>query len=163
MQEVIMTVGIPACGKTTHALNWLKESPKDRARVNRDDIRAMIGDSSQHNSSTEFEGLVTNVQDQILWQHLKSGRSVIIDNTHLHPKYFEQITEQIQNFANQFNVVLGLKVVVLDVDYDTCIARNSNRDRVVPERIIYKMYDNFKRIKTYIAINYRNIVVIRPK
>ena len=43
MIEILYTVGLPASGKTTYARQWVQEDPKHRVRINRDDIRRMLG------------------------------------------------------------------------------------------------------------------------
>jgi predicted kinase len=163
MLEVVMTSGIPGCGKTTFAQKWLEASPTTRARANRDDIRAMIGAASQHNSTPEFEKLVGAILFKTIWEELKNGRDVIVDNTHMQPKYFFQMHELLQDFANQFKKHVRLTVEVLDVDYDVCLARNAARTRVVPEHVISKMHDNFKKIKKFIADNYASPTIIHPQ
>ena len=44
MTNLIITRGLPGCGKTTYARAWVAEDREHRARVNRDDIRAMLED-----------------------------------------------------------------------------------------------------------------------
>ena len=39
MITLLLTRGLPASGKTTFARAWVAESPTDRARINRDDLR----------------------------------------------------------------------------------------------------------------------------
>lgn len=164
MLNVVMTVGIPGCGKTTFAKEWLAKSPATRARANRDDIRAMIAAPNQHNGSgaDDFEKLVTMIQFKTIWEELKAARNIIVDNTHLQPKYFMQMREFLQDFANQFNQPVTLSVEVLDVDYDVCLARNNARDRVVPEHVVSRMYDSFVKIKKYVKENYSSPVIIHP-
>jgi predicted kinase len=161
MIDVVMTCGVPGCGKTTFAQEWLKKDPTNRSRANRDDIRALIGHSSQHNGAVEFEKLVTEVQDKTIWAGMKAGRSVIVDNTHLQMKYYLNMEILLQDFANQFNVPVRLLVEVLDVDYNTCLARNNARDRVVPEDVVSRMYDKFKKIKPLIK-KYEKPQIIHP-
>jgi predicted kinase len=43
MSKLFITVGLPASGKSTYSKKWVEESPKTRVRVNRDDIRRMLG------------------------------------------------------------------------------------------------------------------------
>lgn len=43
MHKIILTVGIPASGKSTWAKQWVLEDPEHRIRFNQDDIRNMFG------------------------------------------------------------------------------------------------------------------------
>jgi predicted kinase len=157
MQKVIMTVGVPGCGKSTFAKEWLSEDPASRSRVNRDDIRAMVADKKQW-GLPDFEKQTTSIQNAILWEHLKSGKDVIIDNTHTQPKYFAAVSELLQNFANQFNKTLMLSVKKFDVDYDECLRRNAAREARVPDEVISKMHDTIKKNITSI-MSYSNKII----
>jgi predicted kinase len=88
MTTLIITRGYPASGKTTYARLWVErqvttydvEGP--RARVNRDDIRAMVGITSGI-GSWDQEQMVTTMQRAQVRALLKDGVSVIIDDTNL--------------------------------------------------------------------------------
>jgi predicted kinase len=156
-----MTVGVPGCGKSTYAKEWLKKSPATRARVNRDDIRAMIGDQSQW-QHPDFEKIVTDVQRKILWEHLKSEKDVIIDNTNVNFKNFVHMEILLQDFANQFNKPVELSNIIFDVDYDECVRRNNLRDRVVPIEAVSRIYDSFKKLMKNFG-PYKNPMIIHPR
>jgi hypothetical protein len=40
--KLVITRGLPGCGKTTRARAWVAEDPSRRVRVNRDDLRTML-------------------------------------------------------------------------------------------------------------------------
>ena len=56
-------IGVPGSGKTTLALECLKQN-SNLIRVNRDDIRKMIRDD--YNPGQEFENLVSSIQDSTI-------------------------------------------------------------------------------------------------
>ncbi len=81
-QTLYMLRGLPASGKST----WAREliSKKERIkRVNRDDIRRMLG-SDEWNKKSEL--IVNKIRKNMIITLLDSGFSVIDDNTNLHPK-----------------------------------------------------------------------------
>jgi len=53
MSRLIVTYGLPGSGKTTKARAWVAENPGHRARVNRDDLRAMAHASVYLGRETE--------------------------------------------------------------------------------------------------------------
>lgn len=74
---LIYTYGLPASGKTTWAKAWVEEDPKERVRVNRDDIRKMLGPYWV----PQREQLVTDIEQSTIIDALDSGYSVVVDST----------------------------------------------------------------------------------
>lgn len=148
MIKVLYIVGLPASGKTTYAKNWVQESPKDRARVNRDDIRRMLGMYYK-------EDLVTDIEWNCIVNCIKRKYSVIIDATNfkLDEKLFRQkLADElyINAFAfsdkphdididaihNSFELI---KIDFTNVSVEECIRRDSERKYPVGEEVIKKM------------------------
>ena len=83
--EVRILCGLPASGKTTEALKWIKKDPDRRVRINYDDLRKeMFGDGWVWNRKDE--NAVQTRAVQMFEDALKLGMSVIIDNTNLSSK-----------------------------------------------------------------------------
>jgi len=87
---------------------------------------------------------------------MEEKKSIIVDNTNLKPEHRKQILDRAAKF-NYDDVQLWL----LDVPLATCLERNRNRERVVPEDAVTHMYNEL----------YKNgrprrsegkVVVIRP-
>ncbi len=130
MPTIHMTRGIPASGKSTFAKAWVAESPSDRVRINRDDIRRMVTGTTSTKLSFEMERLVSRIEKQTALAALKTGRDVIIDATNLRARYVRPWLS------------LGYDVVFHDfpVSLDLALARNEARGGHVPERVIRDMH-----------------------
>lgn len=76
-KKVIILQGPPASGKSTFAKQWVAERPEKRVRVNRDDIRRMLG---PYWIPTR-EKLVDTVEDNLIMAGILQGYDVIVDAT----------------------------------------------------------------------------------
>ena len=65
MTALVITRGLPGSGKTTYARAWVAEDREHRARVNRDDIRQMLGDSGERRLTCDNAGLVIMADPRI--------------------------------------------------------------------------------------------------
>lgn len=74
---LVYTYGLPASGKSTWAKAWVNEDPKKRVRVNRDDIRRMLGPYWQPSR----EDLVTSMEVSLITDALIDGYNVVVDAT----------------------------------------------------------------------------------
>ena len=138
-QELILTRGVPASGKSTWAQQWVSQDPANRERVNRDDIRFQLFNTympldSEGKPDKNKENQVTQVEQSLIRNALRQGKSVVSDNTHLVPRgwksYFALADEA------------GVKVRNKDfpISLDEAKRRNAARDRVVPEFVLDNMY-----------------------
>lgn len=116
--KVIMTLGLSGCGKTTWAKQVMADNPGMYKRVNKDDLRELL-DLSVHSKSNEK--FVQSVRDFIILEAVKNGKSIINDDTNLHPKHEEQIRELVKDYAD-----VEIKSF-MDVPIDECIRRDSMR------------------------------------
>lgn len=135
-QEIVLTRGIPASGKTTFARKWVAEDPDWRVRNNRDDIRKMIADKywdlSRHQEET-----VTLLQLAVTRAAIGAKLSVIVDDTNLRASTVRTWME----LADE----LGVQFVVedIDVDVEEAVARDKARDRQVGEDVIRDFHRRF--------------------
>lgn len=129
-QELVLTRGIPASGKSTFARAWVTAAPK-RVRVNRDDIRMQLF-GVEHGCDEEF---VTVIEDAMVTNALQAGQSVIVDDTNIRHAYVKRLAS--------LGHAEGVKVTVKEFPIDLAVAleRNANRDRKVPEDVIRKMHN----------------------
>ncbi len=138
MKKVILTKGLPGSGKSTWAKERLAEAPGRYKRISKDDLRFMLDNSkwSKHN-----EQFILEARDALILAALKSGYSVIVDDTGLHGKHESHIRElvkdqalvEIEDFTN--------------VPLDICIARDRRRPNYVGEQVIRRMYRDFLQPK----------------
>lgn len=134
MAKLVIIRGLPGCGKSTYAYRWVTESPNDRAEINRDAIRLMLGGYTV--GSPEQEKMVTKIQHQSIKDLLKSGVDVISSDTNLKTGYVRDLVKIANN--------VGAEVEVVDmsnVPLATVLEQNRNRkDKApVPERVIHQM------------------------
>jgi len=136
-QTVLVLRGIPASGKSSFARQWLSQDPYNRARVNRDDIR--MATFGRYELPPELESVVTKIEHATIKALLASGKSVVVDNTNLRAKYLKPYLQM----AHDANVTVLHKD--FPIELKEALARNSARERVVPENVIKRMHDSFVR------------------
>lgn len=134
MQKIILTVGIVASGKSTWAKEEVKKDP-NTIRINRDDLRIMM---TNYEYSEENEKLVIATRDHIMLSSLKQGRNVIIDDTNLNRRIFDDICGLVNN--------AGIQCMVMEkpffISLNEAIERNAKREGFarIPEDVIQKMW-----------------------
>lgn len=131
-----ITRGLPGSGKTTTAKAWVDEAPAERARVNRDDLRAnMYGRTS--GLTYAQEQTITRAQHAAVRALLEAGQSVIVDDTNLRLRHARAWAD--------LAVATGHELLVVDLatDVDECIRRDAARDRVVGADVIRGMAARF--------------------
>src|SRR4051812_3114898 len=88
MQELILTRGVPASGKSTWAKAWT-HAGENRVRVNRDDLRLLM--------FGKFWGvderLVTKAEDALVATALKAGQSVVVDDTNIKHEFAKRLAD----------------------------------------------------------------------
>lgn len=132
---MIVLQGLPGSGKTMHARALQRAEPGRWVRVNRDDIRVMMG-MTRDTWSHAAERLVRRVRDDMIRSALFAGCDVIIDDTNL-------VSRTVNGHIAIANAIGGITVIVTPIDapIDTCILRDSQRspDERVGERVIRDM------------------------
>ena len=131
MNKIVVLQGIPASGKTTYALELVKQGYK---RVNKDDIRSMI-DNGEY--STINEKLVLEIRDMIIDLALINGYDVVVDDTNFSEKHFKQI-----DLIASINEA-EISVKRFDTTLKTCIERDKLRGGGVGEEVIADMYKKY--------------------
>lgn len=146
-QKVVALRGIPGSGKSTFSLEALRAFPGTVARINNDDLSTAIfgkpwvselGDSSQ--MFLEFrKGILTNL---LLNEKIEV---IILDNTNLYVPALQSLEKISNNMGAEFIV----SDYFLSVSLEDCISRDSNRQRVVGEEVIKRMYAKAKSLTPY--------------
>jgi predicted kinase len=135
MQKIILTVGIPASGKSFWSKDEVCKDPEGTTRINRDDLRNMM---SNYHFCDANEKLVTEASDAILRAALKKGRNIILDETNLTSRNFDKICKVVQE--------LNISAMVMEkpfyIELDEALLRNSKREGTakIPEEVIHKMW-----------------------
>jgi len=121
MLKIILTVGIPACGKSTWAKEEVRKDPEGTTRINRDDLRNML---SNYHFSDANEKLVTDVRALAFKAALKRNRNIILDETNLNPRNFEEVCK--------WAAESGKECMVLEkpfyIELEEAIARDAKRE-----------------------------------
>lgn len=130
MNKLILTRGIPGSGKSTWSRKWVEENSSTRIRVNRDDIRNMLGPYW----IPSREKLVTTLEHSAVISALQSGYSVVLDATNFHNE------KPWQKISNDYNVVMEIQDFT-DVPLEVCIERDSKRENPVGAEVITHFYN----------------------
>lgn len=140
MTELVIYRGLPASGKTTLAKAWVAKDPANRARVNRDDLRAMLHDGVFLAGQTESR--IRIARDRMIRALLDQGVSVACDDTNLRQSVARELVK-LARFSGADVRVSDLT----DVDVELCVLRDLDRgdrgERAVGEKVIREMYAKF--------------------
>jgi predicted kinase len=145
-QFVEILVGLPASGKSTYALDKVKNSGGSIKRINKDNLRAMIDNSV---FSKKNEKNIENCRDSLLHNLLFNGYSVIIDDTNLAPKHIVSIIDVVKEFNIDNSYGREAEVIInkefLSVSLEECIQRDSQREgkAKVGKMVIFSMAKKF--------------------
>lgn len=135
MQKVILTVGIPASGKSTWSKAEIAKNPNKTTRICRDDLRNMM---HNYTFSDSNEKMVTSVKEFTLLHALKKGHDVIIDECHANRRYFNETCTLIKG--------LDIDCMVMEksfyIDLEEALKRNAQREGTakIPEDAIKKFW-----------------------
>lgn len=132
--EILVLRGLPASGKTTHAMSL----SATHTRVSRDDIRlALTGRTDKFAGDHTFEEKVTQIEEDLVRAYIRAGRSVVVDDTNLKAKYARRWVQ----LANTLGVEAD--VINFKVPLDELLKRNAKRFNKVPEDVIRDLYARF--------------------
>lgn len=131
MTTLYLTRGLPASGKTTYARRWLDERPDTRARVNRDDLRALMFAAPTY--KPDQEQLVTEVARHAIAAHLDAGRDVIVDDTNLRPRYVRELRRLAAGHG------ADTQIMEFPIPVINAVVRDAARPNPVGEAVIRRM------------------------
>lgn len=141
-QKIILTRGLPASGKSTWSLDYVKNSNGRAKRVNKDLLREMIDGGIW--SKTNECGILA-ARDALVNTFIGMNiDTVIVDDTNFEEKHFDAMT----NIADQFKTFADRDISVeykdfLDVSLDECIERDSKRTKPVGQKVIRDMHKRY--------------------
>ena len=132
MNTIYMMCGIPLSGKSNIAKELSIE--KDAVIHSSDSLREELwGDESiQQDNKELFRELHTRIKSD-----LGTGQNVIYDATNINYKRRMAFLQDIKDIDCEKIAVLCMK------PYEDCLKDNQERDRVVPEDVIKRMYKTF--------------------
>lgn len=128
--------GLPGSGKTTLARAWVAEDPTTRARVNRDDLRAML--HGRYVPDAERRQ-VAAMRDSLIDGLLRQGVSVACDDTNLP----QRVARELCALATRAGAHVWVTDLT-DVPLALCIARDYDRGELaVGEDVIRGMHERY--------------------
>ena len=132
MPTLTLLVGIPACGKSTHAKKFADASI---IILSSDAIRKELlnDETNQKNNPIIFAELYKRARN-----HLQNGLDVIIDATNI--SIFDR-NRVLQNFTD---MEIKRKAVVIQCPVEECIKRDSKRERSVGKDVIFRYARNYQ-------------------
>lgn len=160
--KVTILKGLPASGKSTWAIDEVKNGQGNVKRVNKDDLRIMV-DGGKY--SKEREQFILKLRDNIIIDAMFNRKDIIVDDTNLHPKHEQHIRDLVEKFIRSNNGVgkvfdnfepYDIEVEVKDfpISLDEAIARDSKRgDKSVGAEVIFRMHQQFIRPQYQVTQN----------
>jgi predicted kinase len=141
-QKIILTRGLPASGKSTWSLEYVKNSNGRAKRVNKDLLREMIdaGIWSKMN-----EQMILAARDSLVNCFLSSGvETIIVDDTNFEQKHFDKMREYADAHEKYTDGCIAVEYKdFLDVSLDECLHRDSLRAKPVGEKVIKGMHQRY--------------------
>lgn len=133
--NLIIMVGPPGAGKTTIAKE-IADTFGNFVIVSPDKIREEI--TGDMNNQSQNEVVFGRVYGQ-LTAYLEDGYNVIYDATNCRSTYRYKIIDVCKAYAYKIVCLMSTTPIA------ECIRRNDERNRVVPEDVIEKMYFNLRK------------------
>ena len=133
MPKITVLKGLPASGKSTLAKQIVKDSGFNKARINRDDLRAMLYDSSWSHGREKH---VIGVEKAIAAYFMSEGVPVVVDDTNFKNVWPEFVRSH--NWVSDYDSI-SYEEKFLDVPLEECIRRDAAREKSVGRNVITKM------------------------
>lgn len=179
MKEIIICVSPSGCGKSTYA-NHLVKTNNNFLKINRDDIRkTLVGNMDGYYTREDFnelEGLVNQLELNFATRLVISGKSIVIDNTHLVQKYITRWTNlfETDNFFNHREYKIKFKLFECDLmvaknrvwerDYlktpEDFLGQDYN-DTLDEPQLLYidKQFKQYQEVKKWLLENYKDDII----
>ncbi len=141
--SLVLTIGLPGCGKSTVAMRWLahREARGERGcLMTRDDIRLTMFKRFAPLAAWQ-EQVIDKVHPEMVAAALRDGVSVCVPDTNLNPERVTRLTA-----AAQFLAPVAF-IDMRDIPLQTVLDRNEQRrgqPEYVPRDVILGMAEKYK-------------------
>ena len=125
MQQVIITRGLPASGKSTWSKKYTEKHPNFK-RINRDDLRFMIGFGKWTNKREEA---VLAAREALVLFFVLHDYDIIIDDTNLVPERMEETLILLKKVGASTGKEFRVKIKNFKTDVNLCVERDSKRPK----------------------------------
>ncbi len=136
MQKFFMMVGLPGSGKSTFARNVLSVSPGAVVHSSDEIRRELLGSESDQTQ----QALVFGTLHERVFSDLQAGKNVVYDATNINYKQRKQFVERVRALHIHD---LQIICVFMAVPYERCLQQSHERERIVPDSVITRMYHKF--------------------
>lgn len=133
---ITILIGCPASGKSTYA-EWIIKTEARTMRVSRDEIRFS---QYQQVMEQDAEAMISKMVNEQVKTLLRNGWNVLLDNCHTKWEYIE-------NHIKEFNSLAHIEFKVFDLPLEELFVRNKKRTRIVPKKVIEKMFFQLQNLK----------------
>ncbi|MGB0522329.1 MAG: AAA family ATPase [Flammeovirgaceae bacterium] len=140
MKKVLILKGLPGSGKSTYAKQLVTEQANRWKRINKDDLRAMLDNGHFSKGNERF---VLKMRDIMIREALLDGKSVISDDTNLHPRHETRIRQVVDAFCKETGHEVAIEVKLIDTPLEECIQRDLKRMASVGERVIREAHKKY--------------------
>jgi len=135
-KTVIITIGLPGCGKST----TVKQNFPNIAIIERDIIRKeMVDNFTWSTWDWSLEPEINNIFNLIVDIFINTERTFICSDTNLRSDYRLKLANKLKN--NNYNVFY----LIFATTPDVCLKRDKERLYSVGEEVIYKLYNRDKK------------------
>lgn len=145
--RLIMTIGIPACGKTTWAREQMAQAEDGTVLVLERDVLRRFHcedfDLNNYKFSKRIESAVSLQQFKQARYGLEYGMTVIFADTNLNPS----TRVKIRKLAEEFDIVCEEEVFTTPLE--VCVKRNLKRRDTVPNNVLITMQ---RRLRAYVGV-----------
>lgn len=148
MPKLIMLSGLPGSGKSMYA-----EKLKEEGYIvhSSDKIREEFGDINDQSKNAD----VFTILHRRIKKDLNSGKNVCYDATNLKRRRRIAFLRELKNIPCEKECIL------IATPFEECLIHNNNRDRKVPDEVIWKMFKSFQI--PYVQEGFDKVIVHYPK
>lgn len=151
MNILIVMCGLPSSGKSTYA-NYLTESGHFKC-VSTDQIRKELygNESIQGNGEEVFTIAFSRLQN-----FGSAKKNCVFDATNITPRGRKRVIEKCRSY---YDLII---CKYMNTTFDVCLHRNLQRDRVVPQEVMFRMLKYFVTPKREEGFDYVDTIISNP-